>query len=384
MVVVDATGRAQVYYGSSGGLPTVPSLTLASTGYGSVAESAGDVDGDGFGYLVVSSNFALLAIYRGGSGGLSDTLSVTAPWGSTSSSAGASVASGGDLNGDGYADLVVGVGPSTIEVFYGSKDDISTTPNATVSGLGGLGFYVAMIGDVNGDGYTDLFAGSPLPNTVLGWVFYGAPAGVPSAPSLTMPLPEGVIDNHVRLIGDVNGDGYADVMSSGGRAIFNGGASGLPATPTSVLAGPSIPGHTVSSRGLLFVGIGDVDGDGFDDTGFIVIDEGSTRRSGVYLGGGAGLSPASVSLIPNLPAAAAPWMSGYNSILGTGDVDGDGRYDLANGLVANICPTSCTVVYGFRTIRGTAGGIASPVEFAPPSGTNFDSWGSSDRAYSGL
>ncbi|MBU1747549.1 MAG: integrin alpha, partial [Chloroflexi bacterium] len=75
---------------------------------------------------------------------------------------GYSVASAGDVNGDGYADVIVGAygyqggaDAGKSYAFYGSASGLSTTSNWSSSGEhgGGFGYAVAGAGDVNGDGY---------------------------------------------------------------------------------------------------------------------------------------------------------------------------------------------------------------------------------------
>jgi hypothetical protein len=83
------------------------------------------------------------------------------------------VATAGDVNGDGYADVIVGAddydhpqsGEGKAFVYLGSAAGLSTTPSWTVESdlIGGafLGHSVATAGDVNGDGYADVIIGAP-------------------------------------------------------------------------------------------------------------------------------------------------------------------------------------------------------------------------------
>jgi hypothetical protein len=375
MAVADGTDRTLVYYGSPAGLSPTPALTIPAMGAGIVVATAGDLDGDGFTDLAVSASTPILRVYRGGPTGLEATPAVTVPRPRGSSTAGGSVASGGDLNGDGYADLVVGSMPNDLYVFYGSASGVPASPSTTIVGEGGAGSFATMIGDVNGDGLTDFFSGRPLPATSIGWVYYGAASGLPPLPSLTLPLTGVTSDEHIRPIGDVNGDGYADVMTSYRHAIFHGSAAGLRSTPTTVLPTPTAPGVSLYVAGLIYASAGDVNGDGFDDVAFTI--HGAEPRipaipySGIYFGTAAGLSTAPADVLPLPPEVlAGSWRTIRASLMAIGDVNGDGHYELAHHVEAWSCTADCVPSDWFRVVHGAPGGITHS-DFPPPAGTRF-------------
>jgi hypothetical protein len=198
----------------------------------------------------------------------------------------------GDVNGDGYADVIVGArnddsaGTDAGRIFVylggaGTAFDVSS--DATVDGLAAgdsLGSSVAGAGDVNGDGFADVIAGAPYydsgPTTDAGrcHLFFGGPGTFDIVPDATLfgtsaPMDEFGIS--VAGAGDLNGDAFADVVvgawrndgggTDAGRAwVYLGGAGtfdimfdGFPAGA----AGDGL-GYSVS-------GAGDVNGDGFDD-----------------------------------------------------------------------------------------------------------------------
>jgi hypothetical protein len=371
MALADGADRVLVYDGAGlRPLPTTPSLTIPAMGAEIVVATAGDLDGDGFTDLAVSAATPLLRVYRGGPTGLGATPVVIAPRPRGSSSSGSSVASGGDLNGDGYADLVVGYG-NELYVFYGSASGVPSSPSTTIVGEAGAGAFVTMIGDVNGDGLTDLFSGEPLAESTIGWIYYGAASGLPPTPSLTLPAGVGS-DEHVRPIGDVDGDGYADVMTSYRRAIFHGSAAGLPTTPTAVLPTPSADGVTFWDTGLVFAGAGDVNADGFDDVAFTTNDDQGVPRSGVYYGTAAGLStaPGDILPTPTVLVTGESWSSMDGSLRAVGDVDGTGGYELVHSLEAWDCTAVCTPTNWFRLVYLAVGGLTNP-DFPPPAGSRF-------------
>ena len=224
------------------------------------------------------------------------------------------VASAGDLNGDGLADLVTsglvlptGNPPmATATVIFGRSAGFGTLD---LTNLGSAGFRItgivgydsgvldaglASAGDFNGDGYTDLIIGAPGASnngrTASGsaYIVYGKAGGF-SDIDLSNPASYGFrIDgaaqyNHtgysVAGVGDVNGDGYADIAVGGFNAGYNsrfnsgsttiilgraGGSSNID------LASPGsndyrFDGAASGDRSGKVAAAGDVDGDGFAD-----------------------------------------------------------------------------------------------------------------------
>jgi hypothetical protein len=202
---------------------------------------------------------------------------------------GRSVASAGDVNGDGFADLVVGAygadpgGRSlagTASVFHGSATGVAAAPARLLEGAAAgdaFGSSVASAGDVNGDGFADLVVGAdgadPGGRMQAGTasVFHGSATGVAAAPARLL---EGAAagDNFGRSVasaGDVNGDGFADLVvgadgaDPGGRiyagtaSVFHGSATGVAAAPARLLEGAA----AFDSFGMSVASAGDVNGD---------------------------------------------------------------------------------------------------------------------------
>jgi hypothetical protein len=153
---------------------------------------------------------------------------------------GGAVASAGDVNGDGYGDVVVGAPEyrrGEIFVYHGSPTGIAsstpTTADAVIQADPGYAFYssslfgssVASAGDVNGDGYSDLIVGAPQRDVTAlfshegaAYVFLGSASGIASVQSdrahavLVGNQSGSGFGTSVASAGDVNGDGYSDVI----------------------------------------------------------------------------------------------------------------------------------------------------------------------------
>src|SRR5262249_5095937 len=142
---------------------------------------------------------------------------------------GYSVDGAGDVNGDGYDDVIVGAyrydGGQDNEgrafVYYGSPTGPSLTPDwSAESDLVGAwyGPSVSGAGDVNGDGYDDVIVGAPNPDhgTTIGlaYAYYGSSTGLSPTPSWVVQGDQLVdwFGRRVHAAGDVNGDGFDDVI----------------------------------------------------------------------------------------------------------------------------------------------------------------------------
>ena len=166
------------------------------------------------------------------------------------------MATAGDVNGDGYADVIVGApnydNGQTDEgrafVYYGSASGLSTTANWTAESNQAsayFGYSVATAGDVNGDGYADVIVGAPnydngQTDEGRAFVYHGSASGLSATANWTAESNQAsaYFGYSVATAGDVNGDGYADVIvgapnydngqTDEGRAfVYHGSASGL-------------------------------------------------------------------------------------------------------------------------------------------------------------
>jgi hypothetical protein len=239
----------------------------------------------------------------------SEPLDTTADVVLTAPASRTAVAIAGDLNDDGYADVLAGApGSSVAYVYYGG-------PGATMDGLAdvtitssfGFGNSVSGAGDVNGDGVDDAmvlrggFGGSS-------WVLFGARGGTDATADLM--LATGTTLYAVSSAGDVDGDGEQDAMVgvAGETRVFVGGPA-VDATPD------WLPGRDSSTPGIAVSGMGDCDDDGYGD---VLTADSNTAY--VYLG----------ARLPLLDTSA-DWTFGTSTRepTGLGDVNGDGRADWA-------------------------------------------------------
>lgn len=224
-------GELRLYSGSPSGLKTEAPITLGEA-HGYQPQSSlgvGDFDGDGFADAVVGTPYrdgsvewvGGAYIFYGGSDGLAPDR-VTELTGSTSNEfLGYDVAGLGDLNGDGYDDLAVSseAPESSVHIHYGSEQGIQPTPSIIVNSVGG-GVWGQFSGaDLNGDGYSDLVVGNPTASDPLGqvgiggvWVFSGGANGISNVQTIYGEAANDYFGWSLAAVGDVSGDGFGDVL----------------------------------------------------------------------------------------------------------------------------------------------------------------------------
>jgi hypothetical protein len=257
------SGSLFVYAGSSAGLLSSPTVTIEGQasgeqlGYDSYRFDAGDIDGDGNDDLVVGvpdddtsgTNAGKFIVYMGSSAYLDTTIDATLYGEVASDQMGYSLAVS-DVNGDGYADVVVGApgnddggtDSGKVYVFEGSSAGLASTASHGQYGTQNshnLGTRVVDLGDINGDGYGDVYLAG---DTLDANIYLGDAGGITGNPDAQWSRAD------VLTLGDINGDGYDDIRI--GEKVQTGTAAG------------TLDEWADTSK---LQSVGDFDGDGYTD-----------------------------------------------------------------------------------------------------------------------
>lgn len=227
---------------------------------------------------------------------------------------------------------------------------------------------------MNGDGYADVLVGAYYAHSGVGeaFLYYGSPRGLTDPTTLTVtddgPGTQWEIGRGVAGVGDLDADGYDDFVvasawgdvpstmrrDDGALYLFRGGPAGPEQTTTTVR------GALFDSLGSLIVGAGDVTGDGVPDLL-------SRAHQIVQVLPG----QASLSFGPAL-SASVPGM--YHQAYGiVGDLDGDGS---AEFIVGSVCPVGTLECMGLHSAAYLIDGATLTVRqtFAEPAAYRIN-WG---------
>ena len=364
---------------------------MASARFGSSVSSAGDVDGDGCDDVIVSApwydlgepNMGRIYVYFGSLWGLPDT-----PYWTASGIGSLSVATAGDINGDGNADIIIGTGNS-VYVYHGS--DMGLGEGGTPSNAdwtAGFGRVVGTAGDVNGDGYDDIVIGDPYyfndeSDEGAAFVYHGSGTGLGATgtpQNADWHYESNQINTHfgysLGSAGDVNGDGYGDVIfgapdledspyewEQGQAFVFYGSPGGLGVSPNWTAMSEVSP-HA-DDFGFSVGSAGDVNGDGYSDVIIgepFVIDTSREGQVFVFHGSETGLDLNGTRPVGSdynadwhIQTGGTEGRFGW-SVSTAGDVDGDRYADVIVG--APYSPNSYDRYGLVLMYRGSAAGLS--------------------------
>ncbi|MCB0726388.1 MAG: FG-GAP repeat protein [Ignavibacteriae bacterium] len=245
--------------------------------FGLSVNSAGDVNGDGFSDIIIgapASSSGNAYIYFGGPE-MDTVADIQLNGEDLYTEFGWSVASAGDVNGDGYDDVIIGARhyrafnyTGRAYIFFGGKL-MDSTPDVIMDGeepYSLFGYSVSSAGDMNKDGYDDVVIGARYYRSIMGraYIYLGGPDMDNIADGrMTGESANSNYGVNVSIAGDVNGDGYSDIIVGAtmtGKAYIYLGGTIIDTTADVIMSGESI------SDGLGSVSnAGDVNKDGYSD-----------------------------------------------------------------------------------------------------------------------
>lgn len=348
-----------IYLGSPTGLALSPAERITPPSLGGVRgplTPVGDLDGDGFLDLLSvltapgDPRQRLVFLYRTGPSGVGAPREIPLPagverWPERFGGA-------GDLNDDGYGDLVAvdherGAGLARLRVYFGAAEGVQPAPEALLLGEAGDGLGSSISNsDFNGDGRPDLLVGAPLGGYALAWV--NRPGGC-FRPEVTRlwgdDAPGSLFGQDLTSVADFNGDGYGDplvtepytaaVQSRSRLVNFQGNRTGVSTAPRAM---PLQYSQIEDIRPRA----GDFNGDGYSDAAVWMHNEGRGPSIHLFDGGPDGLPNQARRVI--FPADLGSIYTGL-SFASPGDANRDGYEDL----VLSLLPTEWIYIRGSAT-----------------------------------
>ncbi|MBP6058373.1 MAG: FG-GAP repeat protein [Nitrosomonas sp.] len=380
-LIIAGLSSSYLVFGKASGFDPIVNLSSLNgengfqlIGGGNFVSSAGDVNGDGIDDVIIgapySNNFSGASyVVFGKASGFDATMNLSDLDGSNGfrldgmngEGSGDIVSNAGDVNGDGFDDLLIGggdslYGPSDSYVVFGKASGFNAAMNlSSLDGENGFhlideGNFVSSAGDINGDGYDDVIVGDVFSEyyfndggysgnfvtTYASYVVFGKASGFDA--TLRASDLDGTngfsigIGPVVSAAGDVNGDGLDDlIVSSGGDGyvIFGKTSSFDAKLKVSDLDGKN--GFRIKGNAIHVSNAGDFNGDGFDD---LIVSSGG---DGYVIFGKASGFNATLNLSDldgtngfRLDGLESDYWKG-SSVSGAGDINADGFDDLIIG-----------------------------------------------------
>ncbi|MBR9921604.1 MAG: HYR domain-containing protein [Bacteroidetes bacterium] len=400
-------GQVRIYHGSGSGLSTTPAITInggQGGGFlGFSVDGAGNVNGDDYDDVIIGAYLydesidlsdtlagnldrdeGAFFIYYGSGAGVTTAMADTVIGQMDTMRLGSSVSAAGDVNNDGFDDVIVGaytfangeLNEGAAYVYEGSAGGLVTPALWSYEGgqvSGFFGYSVSDAGDVDNDGFDDVLVGAygqyNAQDTGQGkaYLFLGGGSGPSGSPDWQKVGPHKYARFGISVsgAGNVNGDAFDDIVvgadrfsdpflevdtivydtnditmeidtltvsgySTGEGALFVYHGSGSGPSSNADWMYQSNSGQ--SGLGVSVASAGDVNNDGFDDIisgapGYsdMEFDEG---RAYAFYGSGSGLLPDTAQWIVESDVGGARFGI---SVDGLGDVDGDGVSDVIVG-----------------------------------------------------
>ncbi|RYU76723.1 beta strand repeat-containing protein, partial [Hymenobacter persicinus] len=334
--LAQGTFAAPAYYNSSGVSP--------------IGITAGDLNGDGRADIVLNNFNSSTAGVGVLLNAVAPAAAGTFPASATTYNSGGSNSAGsaiGDVNGDGRPDIVAGnINDNTVGVLLNPGN--GTFPSAAITySTGGAGPVNVSLGDVNGDGRLDIVAAHQNGGTV--GVLLNS-ATTPGTFGAAVQYTAGNQVYGVRL-GDVNGDGRLDIVTSNFQSANVSVLLNSATTPGTFGAATS---YLSGGSGPLGMVLGDVNGDGRLD---IVVNHQASSLFGVLLNS---------ATTPGTFGAVTTYNNGgFGEGVAVGDVSGDGRLDIVVSRnstgTAGVFVNSGTGTFPTQTNYATGGGLNARV-----------------------
>jgi hypothetical protein len=360
----EATGKVFLYFGGANMNSTADILFTGSIYFGWSISTAGDVNDDGFSDILIGSYWESKAYLFYGGLSMDNTADLT--FSVPSSEFGISVSGAGDINGDGYKDIVIGdrfkssgnlSNNGSASIYFGGPS-IDNIPDVVLYGLNSfdnLGVSVSS-GDVNGDGFSDVIAGAYRYNTYTGkvYVFFGG-SNMNSVPDVIFNGEQSHDFFGVTVSGadDINGDGYDDVLvgahqvyqfgSEPGKAFLFYGGPAMDNVADNYFIGEA----SADGMGCSVASSGDFNDDGYGDllVGAFWNDNGGLNAGKAYLFTNT-VNSNQISML-TFSTGISQQQFGF-SISGAGDVNGDGFSDWVIGSGDQLSNKPALIYWGGR------------------------------------